>query len=230
MRRAGPFALGLLALAASWSGLFEWLLPGSFAAHMAMHMGVVAVAAPLLAMGLSGGRYDPVCAAPGLFPPLAASVAELIAVWAWHAPALHHFARHELLGLLLEQSTFLATGFWVWMSALGGSGELRSERAGQGCLALVLTSMHMTLLGALLALPPRPLYGFHAHSAHGSELSAIDDQHLGGAIMLTVGGLVYLAGGLALVIEIVRRTAVRPQPAGLKREGVARTAVRSGPP
>jgi putative membrane protein len=229
MRRAGPLALGLLALGASWSGLFVRLLPGSFSAHMAMHMGVVAVAAPLLALGLSGGRYDPVRAAPRLFPPLAASVAELIAVWAWHAPALHHFARHELLGLVLEQCTFLATGLWVWMSALGGPPGMRSERAAQGCLALVLTSMHMTLLGALLALPPRPLYGFHAHSAHGSELSAMDDQHLGGAIMLTIGGLVYLAGGLALVIEIVRNTAARPPAARLKRGGDARSAVRSGP-
>jgi putative membrane protein len=229
MRRALPFALGVLALAASWSGLFVWLLPGSFSAHMAMHMGVVAVAAPLLALSLTGGRYDPVRAAPRLFPPLAASVAELIAVWAWHAPALHHFARHHVLGLVLEQCTFLATGFWVWMSALGGPPAIRSERAGQGCLALVLTSMHMTLLGALLALPPRPLYGFHGHSARGNELSAIDDQHLGGAIMLTVGGLVYLAGGLALVIEIVRRTAARPPAARLTREGDARCGLRSGP-
>jgi putative membrane protein len=229
MRRAVPFALGLLALAASWSSLLVRLLPGSFSAHMAMHMGVVAVAAPLLALGLAGGRYDPVRGTPRLFPPLAASVAELIAVWAWHAPALHHFARHEVLGLVLEQCTFFATGFWVWMSALGGPPELRSERAGQGCLALLLTSMHMTLLGALLALPPRPLYGFHAHGAHGSALSAIDDQHLGGAIMLTVGGLVYLVGGLALVVEMVKRTAARQPASRLRREGEGRCAVTEGP-
>jgi putative membrane protein len=215
MRRAAPFALGLLALAASWGGLFVWLVPGGFSAHMAMHMGVVAVAAPLLALGLAGGPLDPVRAAPGLFPALTASVAELIAVWAWHAPALHHFARHEPLGLVLEQSTFLATALWVWMSALGGAPERRGERAGQGCIALVLTSMHMTLLGALLALPPRALYRFHAHGAHGSTVSAIDDQHLGGAIMLSVGGLVYLIGGLALVVEMVKRTRTQVGPRGL---------------
>lgn len=211
MKRSAPFVLGLLALAASWSGLFVRLLPGSFSAHMAMHMGVVAIAAPLLALGLAGGRLDPVRLAPRLFAPLTASVAELIAVWAWHAPVLHHYARSELLGLMLEQSTFLATGFWVWMAALGGSPERRGERAGQGCVALVLTSMHMTLLGALLALPPRPLYHHHMHGAHGGALSAIDDQHLGGAIMLVVGGLVYLTGGLALVVELVKRpTAAQP--------------------
>ena len=58
---------------------------------------------------------------------------------------------------------------------------------------MLLTSMHMTLLGALLALPPRPLYAHHM--LHG-KLSPLEDQHLGGAIMLVIGGCVYLAGGL----------------------------------
>jgi putative membrane protein len=206
----------LVALGASWAGVLAWLAPGGFSAHMAMHMGVVAIAAPLLALGVAGGPLDPVRRSPALFNPLTASVAELIAVWAWHAPALHHFARHTVLGVALEQSMFLATGCWLWIAALGGDAAQRAERAGQGCVALVLTSMHMTLLGALLALPPRPLYRFHSHGAHGS-LSAIDDQHLGGAIMLVVGGFVYLLGGLALVIEMVRRTRERPRASELDR-------------
>jgi putative membrane protein len=67
-------------------------------------------------------------------------------------------------------------------------------------VALLLTSMHMTLLGALLALAPRPLY----HRAPASMPSALDDQHLGGAIMLLVGGLAYLAGGLGLTLDVLR--------------------------
>jgi putative membrane protein len=71
-------------------------------------------------------------------------------------------------------------------------------------LALLLTSMHMTLLGALLALPPRALY---SHHAEGGALTPLEDQHLGGAIMLVAGGIAYLAGGLALTVEILRRRA-----------------------
>lgn len=193
---------GCVALAAAWLGPLRALAPGSFSAHMLMHMGVVALAAPLLALGLGGTAYDPTSRAPRLFAPIPASVAELIVVWAWHAPALHHFARHTALGLVLEQATFLGTGLWLWLAAFGGSAEQRAERGAAGVLALLLTSMHMTLLGALLALPPRALYMHHAESG---ALTPLEDQHLGGAIMLVAGGIAYLAGGLALTVEILRR-------------------------
>jgi putative membrane protein len=62
----------------------------------------------------------------------------------------------------------------------------------------------MTLLGALLALSPRPLYG-HAHGAGIAGLAPLDDQHLGGAIMLLVGGASYLIGGLVLVGRLLRQ-------------------------
>jgi putative membrane protein len=170
---------------------------------MTMHMAVVAVAAPLLALSLAGGRLDPVRRAPWLFPPVPASVVELLVVWAWHAPGLHHLARHSTAGLVVEQSMFFLSGLVVWLSAFGGAARDRWSRAGGGILALLLTSMHMTLLGALLALPPRALY---AHAAHGS-IDPLQDQHLGGAIMLLVGGISYLAGGLWLVAGLLRRRA-----------------------
>jgi putative membrane protein len=66
--------------------------------------------------------------------------------------------------------------------------------------ALLLTSMHMTLLGALIALSPRPLY---AHAVGFSALTPLEDQQLGGAIMLAAGGVAYLAGGLWLVVELL---------------------------
>ncbi len=211
MKKRALFIAGLAALAAAWLGPLPSLAPGSFSAHMTMHMGVVALAAPLLALGLSGTRYDPVLRSPRFFAPIPASVAELIAVWSWHAPGLHHFARHTTVGVVLEQATFLGTGLWVWFAAFGGGPEQRAERGAAGGLALLLTSMHMTLLGALLALPPRALYA-HVHHGHGmahgeGALSPLEDQHLGGAIMLLAGGLAYLAGGLALTVEILRARA-----------------------
>jgi putative membrane protein len=195
--------LGLLALAAVWVGPLPDLAPGSFSAHMTMHMGVVAVAAPLIALGFAGTRFDPVRRIPALFPPIPASIVELVIVWAWHAPVLHHAARHSTAGLVLEQGTFLLSGLLVWFAAFGGDPRERANRTGAGILALLMTSMHMTLLGALLALPPRPLY---AHAADpGSRLTPLEDQHLGGAIMLVGGGVAYLLGGLGLMVEMLRR-------------------------
>jgi putative membrane protein len=209
--RAALLPLGLLALAACWLTPLMGLLPRSFSLHMAMHMGVVALAAPLIAFGVAGGKLDPVGKAPRVFAPIPASVVELIVVWTWHAPALHLATQHSAAALVLEQGSFLASSLWVWLSAFGGSMRERKARGAAGVVALLLTSMHMTLLGALLALPPRPLY---AHSVHGAttSLAPLADQHLGGAIMLLGGGVSYLFGGLLLTAELLRSARAASEP------------------
>jgi putative membrane protein len=58
MRRT-LLACGCLTLAAVWLGPLPQLAQQAFWAHMAMHMGVVAVVAPLLALGVAGRRLDP---------------------------------------------------------------------------------------------------------------------------------------------------------------------------
>jgi putative membrane protein len=193
--------LGLVTLALVWLGPLPELAGRAFSAHMLMHMGVVAVAAPLLALGVAGGALDPVPRAPRLFAPIQASVLELVIVWAWHAPALHHAARHDSSALIAEQGMFFAAGLFLWLSALGGSERTVKNRSAAGVVGLLLTAMHMTLLGALLALSPRPLY---THVEGFLGLTATDDQHLGGAIMLFFGGLSYLLGGLWLTVRLLR--------------------------
>jgi putative membrane protein len=192
-------AAGLLVLAAAWLGPLPSFASHAFSAHMMMHLAVVAVAAPLIAYGLAGSRFDPVRVAPRLFSPVLASAGEFIVVWSWHAPALYQAARYEPAAFVAEQFTFLLAGVWLWMSVLGGEPHVRLARSATGVVVLLLTSMHMTLLGALLALGPRSLYG-HSHGA-------LSDQHLGGALMLLVGGSVYLAGGLWLMVGLVRTLA-----------------------
>ena len=196
--------LALSVLAFAWLGPLPDAARQSFAAHMTMHIAVVAVAAPLIALALAGSARDPVHLAPELFAPIPASIIELVAVWAWHAPALHHAARHQAWALLLEQGTFLAAGVLLWIAAIGGNRERRRLRAGAGVVALLFTSMHMTLLGALFALANRPLFQ-HATPTP----AALADQHLGGVIMLLVGGASYLFGGLSLTARMLRGTRVQ---------------------
>jgi putative membrane protein len=202
MRKVMAISGGLV-LALAWAAPPALGIEAGFAGHMIVHVAVVAVAAPLLAIGLAGSRLDPTPVAPLLFAPMAAMGLEFVVVWGWHAPLLHAAARHSLAVFTLEQASFLAVGLLVWLAAFGrGRGPARAAW-GAGILALFLTSMHMTLLGALLALSPRPLYG-HAHAAGIAGLTPLDDQHLGGAVMLLVGGASYLIGGLVLIARLLR--------------------------
>lgn len=209
MTRAAPWPLGLplgaLVLALAWGGPVFVLLEGGFTGGMVMHMAVVAVAAPLLALGLTGTRWDVTRRHPRLFGPLVASALEFAAVWGWHMPGPHMAARDSVLFLLLEQGSFLAAGLLLWLSCLG-AGEAGHRRRAAGVVALLLTSMHMTLLGALLTLAPRPLYDHEACLG----LTVLQDQSLGGVVMLLVGGAAYLAGGLALAARLLAAPEEKP--------------------
>ncbi|HEV7248040.1 MAG TPA: cytochrome c oxidase assembly protein [Shinella sp.] len=195
-----PAGFGLLGLA-----LVLGFGAGSFTVHMVAHMGIVAVAAPLIAYGLVGTRRDPL-ARWNWMTPMLASLIELVVVWFWHMPVLRAAADASLVLLLVEQASFLAAGLLLWTTCLRpGDGRLA------GTIGLLFTSMHMTLLGVLLALAPRPLYGDGAVTCFGIPLSAAADQQIGGVVMLMVGALSYLAGGVALLAGLLREDG--PQPA-----------------
>ncbi|GGE07832.1 hypothetical protein GCM10011390_28590 [Aureimonas endophytica] len=198
-----PLALGSLLLLALWLGPLPERARGSFSAHMIMHMGIVAVAAPLLALGLTRRFGARLPAMPASFA-LVATFVEMVIVWGWHAPALHDAARVDLRVTLVEQGSFLLAGLLVWTAAFGGAGRAGRSPKLAGAGALLLTSMHMTLLGALLLFAPRPLYACATLCAPLSALTPLQDQAAGGAIMLSLGGLAYLFGGLALVGRLLR--------------------------
>ncbi len=205
------FLAGALGLTLVWI----WPLPSlslpDFSSHMLMHMVVVAVAAPLLAFGVVGSRFDPYVHFRHQPSAIFASMLEFVAVWSWHAPRLHHLARTQAGYLVAEQATFLSCGVFLWLSALGGNAGRRRTAVFGGVIGLLLTSMHMILLGALLALAKRPLYGEH-HDEHAGSWgwSTLVDQQVGGVIMVFLGAATYLAGGLFLA----RKMLTQPQLTG----------------
>jgi putative membrane protein len=209
MRRLA-LAAGLLLLALIWLGPLLGAWRDSFAAGMVAHMGVVALAAPLIAIGLPKS-WRPGASMPAAFPVLA-SLAELITVWAWHAPAMHALAEGSLAWTIAEQASFLAAGILLWSTSFAAPDQ--RTHALTGAAALLLTSIHMTLLGALLSLSPRPLYGGEDATCFGTVLDAGQDQQMGGVIMLAVGALVYLAGGLFLVGRLLAPTPTDPLSSG----------------
>jgi putative membrane protein len=188
----GPAALvfGCLILAALW---LSPLVPASrtaFSVHMLLHLGVVSVAAPILAWGLS--RYLPGLhrAGEALSWCLLASFFEMVAVWGWHVPILHDAAGYHDWAFVLEQLSFLAGGLAMWTAAF--SARTRGA-SGAAAFGLFLTFTHMSAFGIVLTLAPRLIYDPNlCRGAFG--LDRLEDQHLGGVLMAVGGGLPYLAG------------------------------------
>ncbi len=173
---------GVLALTAMWLAPWEQLLVGHFPAHMIRHMVMVALAPPMLLLAWPAlGRVFGVS-------PLLGAVVEFALVWGWHVPAAHALARGGAGWFALEQGSFLLAGLLVW------AGCLRRDTPLAGAGGLLLTSMHMTLLGALIVLAPRALYP-DAHAGHGGD-AALAGQQLGGLVMLGIGTPAYLIAGL----------------------------------
>jgi putative membrane protein len=172
--------------------------------HMVAHMASVALAAPLLAVGLAGSRFDPASRWPSLVAPLTMSLVEMVVVWGWHAPAMRASVAASAGVLAVEQAMFVLAGLLLWSACLGTLDAPGSARRAAGVAAMLLTTMHMTLLGVLLAVAPRTLFDTGGFTCLGVDIGPLVDQQIGGVVMLFVGGASYLAGGLFLLSRLLR--------------------------
>jgi putative membrane protein len=199
MKGRALIAAGLAVLAFAWLGPLPHWVPHSFAAHMLLHMTVVGIGVPLVAIGIASRARSLGGSAMAL--PIAASVLDLVVVWLWHAPFLHSASRSEPWVLALEQASFAGVALVLWLVAFTGPRL-------SGAITLFFTSMHMTLLGALLGLANRPIYSADHHGSLWG-LDALADQEVGGVVMLAIGGVIYLGGGLILAARGLQAGAVR---------------------
>ena len=175
---------GLLALL--WLGPLPALAQVSMTAHMLLHVGLVAVVPALLRVplpALGGGALA------------LAVVADIVVVWGWHLPAAHIWASLDDTGFVLQQASFLAVGIAVW-SLADAAGRLAAAAV------LMVTAMHMTMLGIALTLAPQVLYpGVCGGGPFG--LGPLEDQQMAGVVMAVLAPAVYLAGGLARLAPLL---------------------------
>lgn len=210
-RPAGLLAfLGALTLGALWLGPLPAMAATAFSPHMILHLGLVGIAAPLLAGAVVLSRP-----AAGEGAPLpvalvvAVALAEMLVVWGWHLPALHAGAARSGALFVLQQASFLAAAMLVWITAF--SGRRRGDRA-VGALLMGGTFVHMTMIGLVFALAGRPLYPVEVcGGAFG--LAPLADQQLGGTLMAVFGAFPYLGGAVALSAGLLADPdAPRPNP------------------
>lgn len=199
-RRLALIALagGITTLTLLWIGPLATLSRTSFAAHMVLHIGVVAVAAPLIGYAIAKRLPATERFSAALSWCLVAGLFEMLVVWGWHIPLLHDAAAESTPLFVIEQASFLTAALALWTAAMTARTR---QTAGAAVIVLFLTFTHMSMFGLVLTLAPRLLYDPRlCQAAFG--LNRLDNQHLGGIIMIA-GGLPYLAATIFAAHRLV---------------------------
>jgi putative membrane protein len=216
------FAGGWLALAlALLSPLDRW---GTelFAAHMIQHEVLMLVAAPLLVLGRplpvflwaladgpratlgrSGQRGWFSSTWKLLTQPLTAWLLHALALWIWHAPPLFNAVLVNRGVHDLQHITFLFTALLFWSALLHARAR---EMQGAAIIYLFTTTVHSSVLGALITFGSKPWYQSYLQTAPHWGLSALEDQQLGGLIMWVPASFVYIGIALVLLARWIQRS------------------------
>ena len=218
---AAAFGAGWATLVLALMSPLHRLGEALFSAHMAQHELLMAVAAPLLVLGRplvplvwalpmswrrSAGSW--VAAPPFrrgwalVTLPIAAWTLHAAAIWLWHAPPLFEATLRSELIHALQHVSFLGSALLFWWALLRGrQGRLGGPAA---VLYLFTTSLHTTVLGALLTFSSRVWYPLYASGTAPWGLTPLEDQQLAGLIMWVPGSLAYLIAALMIASTWLR--------------------------
>lgn len=216
---AWRLALHLMAVAILGAALvspLDSLAAFLLTAHMAQHVLLMMVAAPLLLLAdpfplVLWALPRPARMATGsllargwgpLTRPPVAWLGSALGIWLWHLPAAYDAALRHTLVHDLEHLTFFAAGILFWWPVLDPAPRLRAAvHPGLRVVYLVLGGLQTAALGLLIATAPDVLYPSYALVPRLTSLSPLEDQALGGVVMLLAGGLVGMVAVLAMLAK-----------------------------
>lgn len=193
------FGGGMLTAAAALISPLCNLSVALFSARVAQHMVLILIAAPLIVLGrpervlarlISLGRWN---AAFERRVMTIGAVAFAITIWTWHMPGPYDETLRNNTIYWTMHITLFGASLLLWHALLIGSGG----RAGTALIVGFGTSMHMSLLAAVLTLAPRALFAVHLDTTWPWGLSPLDDQELGGVVMWVPAGVLLTIYGVA---------------------------------
>jgi putative membrane protein len=213
--RALAFAAGLLvillALVSPIDRLGEDRL---FAAHMVQHLLLADIAPILLLAGLSRAflrpavrRLRPLEQRLGpLAHPAAALVLYVWLMWLWHVPAMYELALDHAWAHALEHASFFTAGVTFWWFLVEPVPP-RHRLTGAWALGYLSTAkLLMGALGVVLAFAPDALYGTYEAAPRTWGLTAVEDQNIGGLVMMVEQSLVLVAAFAVFFIRMLERS------------------------
>ncbi|MGI9034120.1 MAG: cytochrome c oxidase assembly protein [Acidimicrobiales bacterium] len=172
---AGGLASAVVAIGPPLDGAAEH----SLTAHMAQHVVLMVVAAPLVAAGARAPQLVAARDRHWATWALGSLVVQAVVMWAWHAPVPYDAAlSHEPLHAV-EHLSYLVTAAAFWWCVGVGSPRPR----GAAVPVVFVAALPGSALGAALTLAGHPWYRAYPTMA---------DQQLAGVVMWGFGGLAYV--------------------------------------
>jgi putative membrane protein len=208
--RIASFAIGIATLFLALISPFDALDDQLFSAHMAQHLLLMMVAAPLLVWGrpaiaflwafpmparrmigrvwVGGGLHRGVHA---LMSPLVVWLLCSVVLWFWHLPGPYGWALANEGVHTLEHFCFFITALMFWSLVIEPFGRRRLDY-GSTIIFVATLGVQNGLLGALLTLAGHPFYAAHLSTTETWGLTPLEDQQLAGIIMWIPASLIHL--------------------------------------
>jgi len=208
---AGALGALLAALASPLDGLGADYL---FSAHMLQHVLLGDLAPLLLLLALSRVMLRPatrrlVALERALGPfahPLTALLLWLAVMYAWHVPPLYDAALEHPFVHLLEHASFFAAGVALWWPLIQPV-PMRRPLSGMWPVAYIGTAKAgLAALGLYLTWAGTAIYDYYDGVPRIWGLSQVEDQNVGGAIMMVEQSLTLVVVLVALFVRMLVRS------------------------
>ena len=198
----------IAALISPLDGLGEDYL---FSAHMVQHILIGDIAPLLVLLSLSRVIMRPLTKrlmaverALGPFAHPATGIAVwLILIYFWHIPAMYNAALEHSAVHALEHACFFAAGIALWWPLVQPV-PMRRRLTGLSIFGYLLAAkLSLGVLGIVLTWSHGVAYSYYEHVPRIWGLTAIDDQNVGGAIMMVEQSLVLVTAFAILFVRML---------------------------
>jgi cytochrome c oxidase assembly factor CtaG len=218
------FLIGLVILALAMLSAIEVIQALLFSAHMVQHLLITMVGPPLLVLGnplpiLMWGLPSSLRHTVGKLLAPKASFRRIVraltqpwivwalyvgSLWLWHVPGAYDAAlRFEVLHVA-EHILFFGTALLFWWHIIHLPPRWHGRLSYGFRIGYVLAALIPNeILGVTISLINEPIYTYYISAPRPFNISVLDDQMLGGAIMWVPGGMMYVIAAVALLAHLM---------------------------
>jgi putative membrane protein len=232
------FAAGMLVMLLALQGplhdLSDYYL---FSAHMVQHLAIMLIMPPLLLLGIPGWMLRPLMRVRAIYAvawfltfPLVAFLLNNGIFLIWHFPGPYDLMMRNHDVHILMHVMIMFSGMLMWWPILSPLPELPRIAAPLQMLYLFVLGVPMMVAAAMITFATTELYPFYAEAPRIFNLTPLEDQQLGGAIMWVPGALVIWFAITLVYFHWSRADAADDEPRETGRVTVTRSGLVIAPP